>query len=297
MALPIGALLSLGSGLLGAASSSKASKQQDKALKQQAAFQQQGVQAFSPYAKTGGYANQALQDWMGLGSNDSYEDIYEANKHKFAIYKKKKKKGGLGGAVKGAISGSIGGAGSSVMGGISGYKGGKGMKFVGYDENKLKDYVTKEMEKQKARRSAPGFGEGMREFKGDDLQDEAGYKWRLKQGEQSTQAGQAARGGLFSGAAGKELARYGQGFASNEFGKAYDRFQTNRNTKYNMLSGQQNVGMNAAGRTAGQLNLLGQTAATRGANKASGTMGAANALAGGAGGAFNYWQQKSQMGK
>lgn len=283
-----------GSALLGAASSKKASKQQDKALKQQMAFQQQGVQAFSPYAATGGYANQALQDWMGLGSNDSYEDLYEKHKDKFAIYKKSKKKGGLKGAIKGAAVGALTGS-SGLIGAYKGYKGGKGMKFVGYDETKLKDYVLKEMEKQKARRSAPGFGAGMKEFTGENLQNEPGYMWRLNQGEQTVQRGQAARGGLFSGAAGKELQKYAQGFASNEYGNAFDRFNRNRAMKYDMLSGQQNVGMNAAAQTAGQLNLLGSTAATRGANKAAGTMGAANALSQGAGQGFNYWQQKSQM--
>lgn len=59
------------------------------------------------------------------------------------------------------------------------------------------------------------------------LVNDPGYKFRLGEGEKAISAAMAARGLGNSGAALKELTRYGQDFASNEFDKAFNRnFQT-----------------------------------------------------------------------
>jgi hypothetical protein len=55
-----------------------------------------------------------------------------------------------------------------------------------------------------------------------------GYKFRLSQGTDAIQNSSAARGLGLSGATQKALARYGQNFASNEYGNAYNRYSMNR---------------------------------------------------------------------
>jgi hypothetical protein len=91
----------------------------------------------------------------------------------------------------------------------------------------------------------------LRDFSAADFQADPGYAFRLQEGLKSLDRQAAARGGLISGAALKASQRYGQDVASQEYQKAYDRYVNNNLNRYNMLSKQQNVGVNAA-------NTLGQ---------------------------------------
>lgn len=50
------------------------------------------------------------------------------------------------------------------------------------------------------------------------FQKSPGYAFRLSEGQKALEYSQAARGGLFSGAATKELGNYNQGMASEEYG-------------------------------------------------------------------------------
>lgn len=79
------------------------------------------------------------------------------------------------------------------------------------------------------------------------LQMDPGYGFRLGEGLKALERSAAARGGLMGGATGKALQRYGQDFASQEFGNAYNR-----------LAQLANVGPQAAG----VMSNLGQTYAT-----------------------------------
>lgn len=55
------------------------------------------------------------------------------------------------------------------------------------------------------------------------LDQDPGYAFRAAEGKKALEQSQAAKGGLFSGEAGKEMARYSQGLASQEYGAAADR--------------------------------------------------------------------------
>ena len=55
------------------------------------------------------------------------------------------------------------------------------------------------------------------------LQKRPGFQFRFGQGQQAVEKGAAAKSGLLSGRAGKELTQFGQGFASAEFDKEFDR--------------------------------------------------------------------------
>lgn len=88
-----------------------------------------------------------------------------------------------------------------------------------------------------------------------------GYQNRYNTGENTVQAGQAARHNVFSGRAGKELAQYGQEFASNEY-----------NNEVNRLSNLVGLGYNAS-------TGLGNAAIGQGNNMAIGTLNQGNSLA------------------
>jgi hypothetical protein len=96
-------------------------------------------------------------------------------------------------------------------------------------------------------RGGPGAGVNM-------LNMDPGYGFRLSEGQKALERQSAARGGLISGGALKAAQRYGQDFASNEFGNAYQR-----------MAGLAGLGPSAAG----VMNNLGQNYSTA----ASNTMG------------------------
>lgn len=119
-----------------------------------------------------------------------------------------------------------------------------------------------------------------------DVTKDPGYAFRLSEGLKALNRSAAARGGMISGGALKAAERYGQDYASQEYGNAYQRALTEYNarvareaTGYNRLASLAGVGQTAA-------NTLSSAAGTTGSNIASTSMlGAANqanaALAGG----------------
>lgn len=88
-------------------------------------------------------------------------------------------------------------------------------------------------------------------FKADE-----GYQFRLQEGINALDASAASRGRLQSGAQNKAITRYGQGFASNEYGNAFNRHRASegdKTTKFNQLAALSNVGQiaNSANQSAG----------------------------------------------
>ncbi len=92
----------------------------------------------------------------------------------------------------------------------------------------------------------PEFGSLMRDFGAADFETEPGYEFRLAEGAKALERSAAARGQSFSGGTLKALTRYSQGVASDEFGRAYNRFQENRATRYNFLAGLSGTGQTSA---------------------------------------------------
>ena len=262
----------------GVAASSKAGKQQASAQKKNIAYQQQGAAGFAPYGQSGGYANDALNEFMGYGSNETEDQIRERLRGDFTTQ--------TGGGLKTY-------RGDKVIGKLTGLSSKRKKTHTYYNAADHEAAVKAELAKQKATRESEGFGAGRKNFDSSQLANDEGYQWRNKQGEQQIQRSQAARGGVFSGAAGKELARYGQGFASNEYGAANDRFNQNKMNTFNMLSSGQGAGMSAAGKQANQFNAIGDSYATAGANRAAATMGQANALSEGLSSGYNLYNQNS----
>lgn len=111
-----------------------------------------------------------------------------------------------------------------------------------------------------AQHADPAYGSLTRNFSNADFQTDPGYQFRLQQGMNGLNNSLAAKGGLLSGAAVKEAMRLNQGYATDEYGNAYNRFMNNQSTQYNRLASLAGVGQNAA-------NTLGQ-AGTNYANSA-----------------------------
>ena len=95
---------------------------------------------------------------------------------------------------------------------------------------------------------------GMSQFTADP-----GYAFRLAEGQKALERSAAARGGLLSGATGKNLLRYGQEMGSQEYQNAFNRYQAERAARLQPLQSLAGVGQTAA-------NTLGSAAGTYGSN-------------------------------
>ncbi len=84
-----------------------------------------------------------------------------------------------------------------------------------------------------------------RDFTMNDYQADPGFAFRMAEGEKAIERSAAARGGLNSGATLKALTKYSQGVASDEFNNAYNRFNADRDRRFNRLSSIAGVGQTA----------------------------------------------------
>jgi hypothetical protein len=130
-----------------------------------------------------------------------------------------------------------------------------------------------------------------------DYQADPGYAFRMAEGMKALERSAAARGGALSGGALKGIERYGQGLASEEYGRAFERYNTNQANVFNRLASLAGVGQTANAATgqagsnyANAVTGISQNDATNQGNailaagnaRASGYQGVGNALAGGA---------------
>lgn len=85
-----------------------------------------------------------------------------------------------------------------------------------------------------------------RDFGTSDFQQDPGYAFRMAEGQKALERSAAARGGLQSGGTLKALTQYAQGVASDEYGKAYERFNADRDRRFGRLSNLAGMGQNSA---------------------------------------------------
>ena len=125
-------------------------------------------------------------------------------------------------------------------------------------------------------------------YTGQDVYNDPSYQFRLQQGQDAIQSGAAAQGGLLSGATLKALQNYGQDYASQEYGNAYNRFNADQTNRYNRLSNITGMGQNAAAQ-------VGNAGMQTGQAVANNTMAGANAQAAGIIGSNNAWANSAQQ--
>jgi hypothetical protein len=134
---------------------------------------------------------------------------------------------------------------------------------------------------------------GMNQFQADP-----GYGFRMSEGMKALERSAAARGGLLSGGTGKALQRFGQEMGSQEYQNAFNRYQAERQARLNPLQSLAGVGQTAANTLGAQAGQFGSNMAeTIGAGaqaRASGYIGAANAIGGGVNQYMNYSQNQAQ---
>ena len=150
-----------------------------------------------------------------------------------------------------------------------------------------------------ADKSAADYGKYARDFSMADYQADPGYAFRLSEGQKALDRQAAARGGLISGAALKAAGRYGQEMGSQEYGNAFNRYQTNRTNQLQPLGSLMSSGQAAASNQAGAAGQYGSNAgnAMMAAGQAigAGQLGAANTLAGGLNTAISTYQNQTNF--
>jgi hypothetical protein len=148
--------------------------------------------------------------------------------------------------------------------------------------------------------NSPDFGKYARDFSMSDFEADPGYAFRLSEGVKALDRSAAARGGLLSGATLKGSQKYGQEMGSQEYQRAYDRYQTNRANQLNPLMGYATgPGASATAASTAAVGNFGNAAATGYGNigqaRASGYVGGANALNSALGTGINYYQNRQYM--
>lgn len=147
--------------------------------------------------------------------------------------------------------------------------------------------------------NSPDFGKYAGDFGMKDFEADPGYAFRLKEGMRGLENSAAARGLLSSGSTLKGITDYSQGMASQEYGNAYNRYQTNRANQLNPLQSVMGSGQTAANtltNAAGGLGQgLGQAAAAMGSANASSYINSGNALNNALSGGVNSYMGYNNM--
>lgn len=145
---------------------------------------------------------------------------------------------------------------------------------------------------------APG-GEFNHNFGIADFEKDPGYQFRMDEGQRGVEAGAAARGGLLNGGTLKALTRYGQGFASNEYSNAYNRFNNDQTNRFNRLSSIAGIGQTATRDVANMgtqnAQYIGNNQIQAGNARASGYVGSANAINNGMQTLGNWYMQQQYI--
>lgn len=123
---------------------------------------------------------------------------------------------------------------------------------------------------------------------GDIMAMDPGYQFRLGEGNKAIENAAKARGMYFSPSTVKELTRYGQDYASNEFGNVYNRVAGVSGTGQTAGSNLANLGTSMSGNIS---NLITGGANARGAAAITGSNAVGNAIAGG----FNNYNQNQLL--
>lgn len=204
-------------------------------------------------------------------------------------------------------------AGASLLGGIiqgEGAKEGANMQATAAKDASQLQYqqFQQQREDQQPWRQAgmnalvglqdPNF---QKDFTMDNFQEDPGYNFRLKEGMKALNNAASARGMANSGATVKALGDYNQNAASQEYSNVFNRFNANRDSRWNKLAGLAGVGQTAT-------NQIGQAGQNYANQAGENMMGGANAQAAGRiaqgnsinnliGNGVNYYNQNQMMNR
>ena len=115
-----------------------------------------------------------------------------------------------------------------------------------------------------------------------------GYEFRMGEGRRALEAGAAARGGLYSGAAMRDLTKFGQDYGSNEYGNYFSRLGARADTGMSAAQMSGAASQQAAGGVSNALGNIGNA-------RAAGAIGSANAITGGMQNMLGVWNYQRNM--
>jgi hypothetical protein len=107
---------------------------------------------------------------------------------------------------------------------------------------------------------AAGYGQYSRDFGMQDFQQDPGYAFRLSEGLKQLGSQARAQGGAGGGRTMMGIQNYAQGLASQEYGNAFNRYQTNRQNQLAPLGSLMSSGQAAAVGQAAQAGQYGANA-------------------------------------
>jgi len=110
----------------------------------------------------------------------------------------------------------------------------------------------------------------LRDFGAQEFQTDPGYQFRMDEGVRAIDQMGAAKGKRLSGEQLKAVMDYGQNMGSQEYQRAYDRYNTDRTKRYNMLAGPMQLGT-------GQVGQMGDYITNAGAAQSASTVASNNA--------------------
>jgi hypothetical protein len=136
---------------------------------------------------------------------------------------------------------------------------------------------------------AADYGQYAKPFGAETFEQDPGYAFRQSEGMKALERSASARGGLLSGGALKGIQRFGQDLASQEFGNAFNRYQTERAARLGTLGSLSGAGQSASNimtgaagqygsQTAGNALARGQATAQNALNRGEATAGMALGL-------------------
>jgi hypothetical protein len=110
-------------------------------------------------------------------------------------------------------------------------------------------------------KNAANYGEYAKAFGAGEFALDPGYAFRQSEGIKGLGRSASARGGVLSGGALKDITRFGQELASQEFQNAFNRAQTERAARLNTLGGISSSGQSAANVMTGAAGQYGSNSA------------------------------------
>jgi len=142
------------------------------------------------------------------------------------------------------------------------------------------------------------FGSLLEPFDLEKFEESPGYQFNLQQGMEAIRKGAAANSGTtYAPQTLRDMGKFAQGTASNEYNNAYNRYNQDQENVYGRLTGVSEAGRGAATQVgqAGTFTGRGQAESIAGgANaKAAGYIGVGNAINSGVGSAYNNYLQQS----
>ena len=275
----MGAIAAIGGALIQGSAAKKAAASQERMAAKDIAFQTETRDIIrndlSPYRTGGATAQQALDFELGLGNRPmiggmaaSIETIPGTPAQGGASQSR------FGGGDKGWNRGILGGGGHANGGGSGGTP-------TQYRVNGKTFYSL-----QDAQAYANANMTGGTEYGG--YTKTPGYDFRLNQGQDSLQAGAAARGGLYSGAAMRDLMKFGQDYGSNEYGNYLSRLGARADTGMAAATTTGQSAQQTAGNVSNSYGNIGNA-------QAAGAMGSANALTGGMQNLAGLWNYQKNV--